>query len=58
MTTHVHDLWNDGFVCPLHAKDFCELLEILRASFTDTKDRVAEPRHAEVGKFLVKELDA
>lgn len=58
MTAHGDNPWHNGRVCPLDAKHFCELLEVLRASFADTEARVAQPRHAEVGESLVEKGDS
>ena len=55
---HSHDLGNDGLIGPVNAKYFSELLEILGGCFSDGKDGVAEPAHAQGAELLVKELNA
>ena len=51
-----HDLGNDCLVGPFDAEDFCQLLQVVCGSLADGEDGIAEPTHAEVAKFLVKEL--
>lgn len=46
MLAHSHHFWNYGFAGPIDAKDFSELLEVLRGCFSDGEDRVSEPTHA------------
>lgn len=55
---HGHDLGNDGFICPVNAKYFRELLEILRGCFSDGKDCVTKPAHAQGTELLVEEFNA
>lgn len=56
MLGHCCDLGHNSFACPLNAKDLCELLEVLRAGFTNAKHSVAKPGHAEIAELLVEEL--
>jgi hypothetical protein len=56
--SHSHDLGNNGFICPFHSKDFCELLEVLRSCLSDGEDGVAQPTHTEVAELLIEKLDA
>ena len=58
MLCHDGNLGHDGRARPLDAKDFRKLLQVLRASFPNAEDGVAEPGHAERAEFLVEELDA
>lgn len=56
MTAHGNHLGDDLLICPRDTKDLCELLQILRAGFSDAENGVAEPRHAKAGKLLIEEL--
>lgn len=58
MLTHCHHLWDDGFVRPLDAKHFGQLLKILRRRFSNRKHWVSEPAHAERTKLLIEEFDS
>lgn len=58
MLAHSHDLWNYGFAGPVNAEYFCQLLEVLCGGFSNGKDGVSEPAHAQCAQLLVKELNS
>lgn len=58
MCPHGHDLWNDGFVGPFDTEYFSQFLQVLRRSFTDGEDCIAQPAHAESGELLIEEFHA
>ena len=47
-----------GLPCPWQAKDFGKLSKIDRGRFSDRKDGISEPIHAEIAELFIKELDA
>ena len=56
MSTHCHDLGDDGFVGPLNTKDFSQLLKVMCRSFTDRENCITQPAHAKCCQLLIKEL--
>lgn len=57
MHAHLQHLGNNSIPCPLHAKDVGQLFEIDCGSFSNAKDCVTQPRHAQVAQLFVKEVD-
>lgn len=57
MRSHRHYLWNNGFVGPLNAENFCKFLKVVCRRFTDGENSVAQPPHAESRELFVEELD-
>lgn len=58
MVAHLQNFWYNGGLCPLDAKDICQLFEINRSRFSNRKHGIAQPRHAESPELVVKEFDA
>lgn len=58
MLAHGHNLGDNGIVGPLDTENFGQFLQVLRRSFSDRKNSVTEPAHAQAAELLVKELDA
>ena len=54
---HLQDFWDNRRPRPLHSKHIRELLQIDSRGFSDRKDRVAEPGHAQRAELVVEELN-
>ena len=58
MFGHGRDFRHDRVARPVHAEDFGEFLEVLRAGLANAEDRIPQPAHTQRAEFLVEELHA
>lgn len=56
--SHGENVGDDGLPGPLDTEDLCQSAEVDGGSFSDRIHRVAEPRHTELRKLLIKEANA
>ena len=55
MLPHTHDLRHNLHLRPINAKDVRQFLEVNGCRFAYTKDRIAQPRHAQVSELFIEE---
>lgn len=57
MFAHRQDPRDDCRLCPFHTKHICQFLEVDGRRFTNRKDGIAQPVHAQCAELVVEKVD-